>query len=362
MLRTQPVGGGWPRARRLALAAAALALCAQAAGQGAAPPTAPGADYASLATEFDPGPGSEEPEFFAGRGDAPEAPRIETSLLGAAVDSIFGDAYAPGRWHPLPLRTFFSEGWNEAWAGAPAGKNGTSPRHGWLGAFQGVFYRLWFVEFGYAHGVDVPRGSQRYTGDYTLFLPLNRRFEVMIQAPFLMANGTVDPLRGYASGVGDLRFAPKLMLSESEGLSQTLSMLIRVPTGSTTLGEGIASLDPRYEFWSNPFGSWVVRGGGGPSIPLNPHHAAATTTLIGDAAIGRFFRPHDVPFGDLVVYAACNYKVPLRGDVTSTYVGVGPGTRFHVGRNYFLLHYWEFAVAGAHPQDYTVQSALLKIF
>ena len=29
------------------------------------------------------------------------------------------------------------------------------------------------------------------------------------------------------------------------------------------------SLFPRYSFWSNPGGSWVVRGGTGFNVPLN---------------------------------------------------------------------------------------------
>ena len=42
--------------------------------------------------------------------------------------------------------------------------------------------------------------------------------------------------------------------------------------------------------------------------------------------------------------------------------GIGPGTRFHLGQNFFFLHYWEFPLTGAHPQDYIMQTALLKVF
>ena len=40
-------------------------------------------------------------------------------LLDTVTESLFGDAYAEGRWRPLSLSTFFSEGWLEPWASIP---------------------------------------------------------------------------------------------------------------------------------------------------------------------------------------------------------------------------------------------------
>jgi hypothetical protein len=68
-------------------------------------------------------------------------------LFDTILDSLFGDVYAEGRWRPLSLGTFFSEGWLEPWASAPSGREGLTPRHGWLATFDGVFYRLWFTTF-----------------------------------------------------------------------------------------------------------------------------------------------------------------------------------------------------------------------
>lgn len=84
---------------------------------------------------------------------------------------------------------------------------------------------------------------------------------------------------------------------------------------------------------------------------------------MGDLAVGRYFRPHDVPFGDLVFYTASNWKVPLDGtSKTATYFGMGPGTRFHIAKNFFFVNYWEFPLTGPHPQAYNMQVALLKVF
>lgn len=57
------------------------------------------------------------------------------SFFDVVTDSLAGDVYAPGRWKPLPLSTFFSEGWDEPWAGGPNGQGGEgAPRQGWLNA------------------------------------------------------------------------------------------------------------------------------------------------------------------------------------------------------------------------------------
>ena len=129
-------------------------------------------------------------------------------LLDTVTESLFGDAYAEGRWRPLSLSTFFSEGWLEPWASAPAGQDGLTPRHGWRGAFDGVFYRLWIATFGYSNSINAPYGGNRYFGNYTIFLPFSRRFEIVMNVPFVVANGTKDPMRGYTSEFGDLAVGP----------------------------------------------------------------------------------------------------------------------------------------------------------
>ena len=110
-------------------------------------------------------PGQDSP-----RSRATPAPEVEgvhsapdladVSLLATIEESLCGDVYAEGRWRPLTLRTFFTEGWLEPWAAPPAGRDGLTPRHGWLGAFNGVFYRFWTAEFGYTNAINCPLPRQ----------------------------------------------------------------------------------------------------------------------------------------------------------------------------------------------------------
>jgi hypothetical protein len=290
------------------------------------------------------------------------APRIEMGLFDTALDSLFGDVYAEGRWRPLSLDTFFSEGWFEPWADAPSGRDGLTPRHGWLASFDGVFYRLWFAAFGYINDINTRFGGNRYTGTYRIFLPFSRRFEVQLDVPFVVSNGTKDPTRGYTSEFGDLTVSPRFLLSETAATTQVFAVAIRTPTGTPSTANGIMALTARYEFWTNLGGPWVVRGSTGIFVPMNTAEAPAPTALVGGLAVGRYFTPHDVPFGDLVFYCESNFFVPLDGRASPTVASVGPGTRFHIANNYYFLADWDFPVTGNKPDRYTLQISLLKVF
>src|SRR5262249_35720919 len=152
------------------------------------------------------------------------------------------------------------------------------------------------------------RGNS-YQGHYSIFLPFSRRFELFLDVPFVIANGTKDPSRGYTSQFGDLLVAPRFLLSESAATTQAFSLVVRTPTGTTGTGNGIMALWPRYEFWTNPVGPWVARGSGGFFVPMNKSEAPAQTSFTGGLAVGRYFTPHDVPFGDLVFYVASNTEL-----------------------------------------------------
>lgn len=324
------------------------------------------------------GPLVAAPSYYAGRGLEADAARVEMGLFDTIEDSLFGDVYAEGRWRPIELSTFFTEGWLEPWAGGPAGQSGLTPRHGWLGAFEGVFYRLWVTGPRYQNNVSKPYGGDAYSGDFVIFLPFSRRFELAFGIPFVTASGTEDPKRGYRSDFGDMVVGARFMLSETEAFTQTMNIDFRLPTGQTETGGNLMAITPRYEFWSNPVGAWVVRGGAGVSTPLNKNdqrpfvttpggslgfgESTSQTAFVGDLAIGRYFRPHDVAFGDLVFYAASNYVVPFEDGNEPTYVGAGPGTRFHIADNWFFLNYWEFPMVGPKPFDYQMQMAILKVF
>lgn len=354
-LANHPRRGGYVVGLAMMLLAQDATALAQ--GPGLLSPT-PVSDSASIVDPTEP-----TPAIVASEGPEPAAPRVEMGLFDTITESLFGDVYAEGRWRPLSLGTFFSEGWLEPWAGAPAGRDGLTPRHGWLGSFDGVFYRLWFTQFGYSNNISAPYGGNRYTGDYNIFLPFSRRFEILLDVPFLVANGTTDPRHGYTSQFGDLTVTPRFLLSETAATTQLFALAVRTPTGGTGTGNRIMALTPRYEFWTNPGGPWVVRGSAGFFVPMNKAEAPAQTSFTGGLAVGRYFTPHDVPFGDLVFYVETNFNVPLDGGASSsTAVTVGPGTRFHIANNYFFLADWDIPVTGNKPDDYTLLVALLKVF
>jgi hypothetical protein len=326
------------------------------------------------------GPGvAAPPPYVPGIGLVPVSNRVEYALIDTIYESVFGDAYNPDAWRPLRLDTFFSDGWFEPWAGGPAGVDGLTPRHGWLGSFEGVFYRLWLTTLTYQNDLNKPFGGNAYAGAYTIFVPFSRRFELSLNVPFVVSNGTEDPTRGYRSDFGDMSGALRFMLSETEAFTQTFNLGWIAPTGQTETGGNLMSVFPRYSFWSNPGGPWVVRGGTGVNVPLNKNdqrggpvispggnplfgESTSQTAFFADLAIGRYFTPHDVAFGDLVFYGNCNVIVPFEDNNEPTYVGVGPGTRFHIANDYYLLHYWEFPVVGNAPFDYQMQTAILKVF
>ena len=178
----------------------------------------------------------------------------------------------------------------------------------------------------------------------------------------MVANGTKDPMRGYTSEFGDLAVAPRFLLSETTATSQVFALGIRTPTGTTATGNGIISLAPAYEFWTNPGGPWVVRGSTGLSVPLNKNQAPAENMFVGGLAAGRYFTPHDALFGDLVFYLDTNFAVPLDGGAAQYTVQPRTRTRFHIADNWFFLCNWEFPITGDRPNTYTMQFALLKEF
>jgi hypothetical protein len=359
-----------PRVFISAIALSAVIATAARAQTPLVPGPAPPSGFASVIGELETldqptfaQPARTVPSYYAGDGSEAAAPRIEMSLLDTILDSLVGDVYAEGRWRPLSLSTFFSEGWLEPWAGAPAGREGLTPRHGWLASFDGVFYRLWFTTFGYSNNVITPFHGNRYLGTYSIFLPFSRRFEVLFDVPFVVSNSTKDPTHGYTSQFGDLTVTPRFLLSETAATTQVFALGIRTPTGTPRTVNGIMALTPRYEFWTNPIGSWVARGSTSVFVPMNKAETPAQTSVVGGLAVGRYFTPHDVPFGDLVLYCESNFAVPLEGGASRfTTVSVGPGTRFHIANDYYFLADWDFPLTGNRPDLYTLQVALLKVF
>lgn len=284
-------------------------------------------------------------------------------VVDAAIESLTGDVYAqPSKWRPLTLGTLFSEGWDQAWA-SPTNGSGGAPRQGWIGAADGVFYRLGIGTFSYAH--DAGDNGDAYTGAMTLYTPLSRRFELRYDLPFIVSSkGSTD---SYKTAAGDLAITPRVILSESQDLTQSIGVSFRAPTGDEINGNGIAAITPGYEFWSNPWDKLVVRGGATMDIPYGHDSFAesgARNTFGAQLAAGYYFTDHDMtPFGDLVFHVGTTLTQATddRGPHTTT-LFITPGFRSHLGRNWYLLAGIDVPVTNPEPFDFRPIGGLMKVF
>jgi hypothetical protein len=343
-----PGSQGTRQRRRVLIAAIALAatLAAPARAQTPSLPTpTPPSDFASVVggQQTFVQPTEAVPSYYPGNGPAPTGPIVEMGLLGTMTESLFGDP-DPNTWRPLPLSTFFSEGWNEAWVPSPNGSGG-APRQGWINAMDGNLYRLWF--FTFAQGFNRAPAGNAYLGAYTLMAPLSRRLELIINVPFYVRNNAVTglPVIGPSrprvtttkshSGFGDISFTPRVLLHETKDFSLTGELAITTPTGNEPLA-GKSALTPALGFWNNFADGFVLRGGLGFLVPLKGG-GSSDVSLISQLAIGQTITPHDVPlFGDFTYYLSAVANTSLN-DSAHTSVTLTPGIRTHLGNDWYFL-------------------------
>ena len=285
------------------------------------------------------------------------APVERSYTIGEVIsESVFGDVYAdPSRWEALTFRQLFTKGWDKPWVSPPTGGGG-APRMGWLNAYDGVFYRLSLGIFSWAHG---PGSSDAYAGTLTSYTPLSERFQIRTDI-------------GLASNRDQTNFAdfiitPRILLSESKEQTQSLDIAFRTPTGNSSNGQGYASINPTYNFWTNYWKGLVIRGGAGFTIPYAGEiaNAGARSTFNANLAAGWYFTDHDAaPFGDLVIYVANNLTQAIdnRGPNSTTTFSMGPGFRDHLGGNWYLLGSVDIAVTHPKTYDYQVQGAIMKVY
>ncbi len=157
------------------------------------------------------------------------------SALDVISESIFGDIYSPealAHWTPLPLGTFFTEGWDQPYVVSTAGSGG-APRQAWIGAFGGNFFRAWYFAFAYAQ--DVKHNGNQYLGQYEIFVALNRRFEFGFLYNCILSNkgGTSNTYHG---NIGDTFITGRFQLMESKDLSQVFQLGVTAPTGAQENG------------------------------------------------------------------------------------------------------------------------------
>jgi len=290
-----------------------------------------------------------------------EPARPKYSFWEAAKESLFGDVYShPERWRSLSLSTFFTEGWDEPWVNPPHGSGG-APRQSWLDAFNGVFYRLVSTTGGWSHGK-----TDAYSGSLTIDTPLNARTQLQWTIPYVQSNVTGAGDRHTA--FGDFSLTARFLLSETQDVTQSFNVAFRMPTGDVENHNGVASIQPDYEFWANVWRGLVVRGGVALTIPYNHDgltKAGARTTFTGNFAAGYYFTPHDMtPIGDLVGYVSTNLTTLTdnRGPHNTTTLIFTPGFRTHIGWNLYLFGGVELPATEPRPFDYQVLTEILMPF
>ena len=285
----------------------------------------------------------------------------QMGLLGLIRESMFGNQRDP--WKAMPLSTFFSEGWLEPWYTCPRSTTG-APRQAWINAYDGVFYRLAFIDFQYVNNFQ--KNGNAYLGAFNIFTPISQRFQFLFSVPFIQSDkGGLS--NTYHGNIGDFVVSPRFLLSESQDLSQVFECLVNTPTGKTVNGNGQTTLTPQYEFWYGGLpGAGVIRGGTGVTIPTN--EAGVTSTVAGiptivpgsrttanyNLAIGKYWTPHDAKLGDFVTYLSINgyTTVDDRGPRYS-YLSLTPALRFHVTNDYYISAGIEVPLTGPKNQSFT---------
>jgi hypothetical protein len=300
--------------------------------------------------------------------------RVVMGPLEVMRESIFGAASADD-WHPLSLRTFFSEGWDEPFVRSPAGTNGASKQN-WFGAADGIFVRLNTITFNFTDRMTtnngllltpVPwapakpkSGGNQYYATNNLYLPLNQRLELLVVAPFIASNPNANG--HYVGNFGDLTFSERFRLIEQRNFSMQAVLTERTPTGQTVNGNDINFITPSLEFWCNFAPRWVVRGSTGINIDTGRH--TATSVYFNNLAIGRYLTTKDVAiFKELVVHLSVSTLSDVLGrkDYISD-VYLGPGLRFGLDgdQKWYALGQVLIPVSGPHPYDWQLGMALVR--
>jgi hypothetical protein len=125
-------------------------------------------------------------------------------------------------------------------------------------------------------------GGAAYNGSLALDTPLNARTELIWTIPYV--DSTVDANGDRHTGFGDFALTTRFMLSETRDVSQSFDVIFRTPTGHLANGNGVASIEPHYEFWANWWRGLVVRGGVGTAIPYCPPPSRCRSTIRSSAS------------------------------------------------------------------------------
>jgi hypothetical protein len=302
------------------------------------------------------------------------APTVVTGPIDTVLESLFGEASTAG-WTPLLFSELFTQGWNQPFVFSPQSSSGAF-RQEWINASDGVFYRQWTLQYNYR--ATVPPAGNADIGQWSIFAPLSRRLELHITVPFvdykrvadpLPANGpgspinrsaTATPPTSYKATFGDVIFTPQVLLHETQDTSIMSILAIKTPTGSVAAGNGEMSLGPQIQFWQGLPNRWVIRGGAGPTIPLEP--GSARTTFDTNLTIGKFLTLDEVRyFKEFTVWLAASNSATTdnRGPAADTFT-LSPGIRFRIAVNTWFLYTVEIPLVAPRNEDFGMYFTLVR--
>lgn len=362
------------RRHTLPFAAAYLLLSTLAPAQTAPFPPPPSTSSISSQTRF-PVASTEIP---VPSNTIPVSPRVSMGPLDVIHESLFGQA-STDDWHPLSLSTFFSEGWDEPFARSPEGTN-DAPKQPWLLAPTGHFVRAMALDFFYTNSMTNNPGlllngtewspvkpkaaGSEYNAAFSIFLPINRRLELQVIAPFIAANSRGPSGQGWAGNFGDLAIGSHFLLIDQRDFSMVAALTTRTPTGDSVNGNDVAFVTPSLEAWWNFAPKWVLRGMTG--INILTSNRSATDVYFNKLSIGRYLTDKNARFfKQLVVFGTVTTLSDVRG--SSGYISdiyLTPGLRFGLDSNqkWFVQGAVQVPVSGPQPYDYQAVFSLVKSY
>lgn len=300
------------------------------------------------------------------------------STFDVIHESIFGPA-SKDDWRPLSLGTFFSEGWDEPFVKAPEGDNG-APKQPWLLAGTGHFARAATLDFFYTNGMTNNPGlllngtswspvkpktaGNEYNAVFSVSLPVNRRLEFQLIAPFIASNGRGSSGTGWAGNFGDLTVSSRFQLVDQKNFSMLASLSNRIPTGDSINGNGVSFVSPAMEAWWNFGPKWVLRGVTG--INILTSNRSATNVYFNKLSIGRYLTDKDAAiFKQLVVFGTVVTLSDVRGSkgyLSDIYLT--PGVRFGLDQDqkWFVQGAVQVPVSGPQPYAFQPVFSLVRTF
>jgi hypothetical protein len=252
------------------------------------------------------------------------------SLLEVLTLSAFGGEVPEF----TPLSIFdFGEGWLTPWIPPPNGELHLQ-RGGWVGADSAFFSREFDPAFTFNAGTAGSRDE--FIGSATLFVPLNRHFQIGLTVPFVDSLQSTDVLPS-ATSFGDVVITPQLMLDQTETRDISLLVSIQTPTGQTSTGNGKTIVTPTLALWQDLPAGWQLRSGIGLAVATHTGEGAHEVLNL-NLALGKTLTTHEAaPFGDLTPYLSANLNQNLGGSRELTEVILTPGIRFFLGwHTYFI--------------------------